>query len=165
MSSHDRHLCEACRQNEYEEYAHQCVHEAIEQNQLWIERFGIRNLPRWDYSLEDCTLTFSREGQAKVICDIVAVGSVQGSSWQWSWGNKNLPATCKARMDEVRSFGEEKQWSKLASPFLNSSDYVGWECASVTFHLLNGIATYRCPDSETPGYFMYLVILSSHFVN
>ena len=68
-------------------------------------------------------------------------------------------------MDEVRSFGEEKAWEKLTSLFLdNSDDYLGWELSSVAVHLLGGTAVYRCPDSETPGYFMYLVVLSSQFV-
>lgn len=54
---------------------------------------------------------------------------------------------------------------QIASLFLKNEESLGWELASVTVHLLQGIAVYRCPDSQTPGYFMYLVILSSEFVN
>jgi hypothetical protein len=166
MSEHDRHLCEACLQEEYEEFAHDCVHKSIDQNNLWLEKYKIEDWPRWDYSLEDATLTFSQDGKSKVVCNIQAIGSVQGDSWEWSWGNQNLPDLCKTRMTEVREFGEEKQWSKLTSLFLdNDNEYLGWELASVTVHLLDGTAVYRCPDSETPGYFMYLVVLSSEFVN
>ncbi len=165
MTIHERHLCEACRQDEYDEFAHECVHASIAQNDIWYEKYRIDNWPRWDYSLENCTLTFSEAGKAKVICEIRAVGSVQGDSWEWSWGNKNLPDSCKDRMNEVQSFGEEKGWGKLTSLFLDNDDYLGWELASVTVHVLGGIAVYRCPDSETPGYFMYLAILNSRFVN
>ncbi len=166
MVEHDRRLCENCLREEYETFAHECVHESIALNDLWIEKYKIDDWPRWDYSLEDCTLTFSQAGQPKVVCEIRAVGSIQGDSWEWSWGNRNLPDTCKERMEGVRTFGEEKQWPKLTSLFLdNNDDYLGWELASVAVHVLGGTATYRCPDSETPGYFMYLVILSSQFVN
>ena len=166
MAEHDRHLCENCLRGEYEQFAHECVHEAIALNKIWMEKYRIGKWQRWDYSLEDCTLTFSEAGQPKVVCDIRAVGSVQGESWEWSWGNRNLPDSCKDRMEEMRSFGEEKQWHKLTSLFLDSGDdYLGWELASVAVHVLGGIGTYRCPDSETPGYFMYLIILSSQFVN
>jgi hypothetical protein len=165
MSDHNRHLCEACLNDEYDDYSHECVHASMALNKLWLEKYKIKDWPRWDYSLEECTLTFSEAGKAKVICEIRAVGSVQGNSWEWSWGNVNLPDSCKNRIDEVRAFGEEKQWSKLTSLFLDNDDYLGWELASVTVHLLDGIAAYRCPDSETPGYFMYLVILSAQFVN
>lgn len=165
MSDHDRHLCEDCLQEEYEQYAHKRVHESMAQNEAWMRKYKIKEWPRWDYSLEECTLTFSEAGKPKVVCDIRAVGSVLGNSWEWSWGNKNLPDSCKARIDEVRSFGEEKQWNRLTSLFIDNDDYLGWELAAVTAHLLSGIAVYRCPDSQTPGYFMYLVILSSQFIN
>jgi hypothetical protein len=165
MSNHDRNLCQTCLENEYDEFAHALVHKSIEQNEVWIEKYRIRDWPRWDYSLDDATLTFSQEGSPKVVCQMQAVGSVQDESWEWSWGNANLPEPCKTRMFEIREFGKTKEWSKLTSLFLDNSDYLGWELASVSVHLLGGKATYRCPDSETPGYYMYLVILSSQFVN
>src|SRR6185312_14902931 len=105
-----RHLCEDCLQKEYEEFAHTCVHKSIDQNDLWLEKYKIGTWGRWDYSLEDATLTFSQDGKPKVVCNIQAIGSVMGNSWEWSWGNENLPDSCKTRMNEVREFGEEKQW-------------------------------------------------------
>jgi hypothetical protein len=165
MSTHDRNLCEACLEDEYDEFAHARIHESIALNTVWIDKYRIGTWQRWDYSLEHATLTFSQDGKPKVVCQIQAVGSVQGESWEWSWGNANLPGPCKTRMPEVRAFGETKEWSKLTSLFLDNSDYLGWELASVSVHLLGGNATYRCPDSETPGYYMYLAILSSEFVN
>jgi len=162
MSDHERHLCDTCLRDEYDEFAHDCIHKSIDQNNVWLEKYKINDWPRWDYSLEEATLTFSQKG----VCQIQAIGSVQGSSWEWSWGNKNLPDSCKTRMHEVRRFGEEKQWPTLTTLFLdNDSEYFGWELASVSVHILNGIAVYRCPDSDTLGYFMYLVILSAQFVN
>jgi hypothetical protein len=165
MSDHERHLCETCLQDEYKEFAHDCIHRSIAQNNLWLEKYKINAWPRWDYLLEENTLTFSDAGKAKVVCNIRAVGSVQGDSWEWSWGNMNLPESCKIRMNEVREFGEEKQWDRLTSLFLENTEDLGWELAAITVHVLGGAAVYRCPDSETPGYFMYLVILSSEFVN
>ena len=166
MAGHNRQLCENCLREEYEHFAHECIHESITKNEAWLDQYRIRSWQRWDYSLDDCTLTFSQAGETKVLCDVRAIGSVQGDSWEWSWGNKNLPDACKGRMDEVRALGQEKGWERLSQLFLdNDNDYLGWELASVTSHVLDGIAVYRCPDSETPGYFMYLVILSSEFVN
>jgi len=165
MSDLDHHLCDPILDEEYKEFAHECVHKSIDQNNVWLEQYRINDWPRWDYSLEDATLTFSKDGKPKVVCEIRAIGSVQGDSWEWSWGNANLPDACKDRMLEVRDFGEEKQWGRLRSLFLkNDDEYLGWELASITVHVLGGTAVYRCPDSETPGYFMYLVILKSEFV-
>jgi len=165
MSTHERHLCHSCLQLEYETYAHDRVHESMDQNKAWFAKYQIDACPRWHYSLEDATLTFLEGGKVKVICDIQAVGSVVGDEWEWAWGNKNLPLACKSRMMDVKEFGEEKNWNKLTSLFLPSDEYLGWELASITVHLLGGIGVYRCPDRETPGYFMYLAVLTSRFVN
>jgi len=164
MSDHDRNLCESCLEAEYDAFAHDLIHKSMAQNEVWLKKYKINDWPRWDYSLEEGTLTFSRDGKAQVICEIEAVGSVEGDSWEWTWGNSNLPDACRSRMHKVREFGEEKEWSKLTSLFLANDDYLGWELASVSVHLLGGIAAYRCPDSEAPGYFMYVAVLSSRFV-
>jgi len=165
MSHNGRHLCEACLADEYESWAHDRIHESIAQNDIWLQKYKINDWPRWDYSLEEATLTFSNQGKPQVVCNIQAVGSVEADSWEWTWGNKNLPDACKTRVHEVREFGEKKQWTKLSTLFLDNEEYLGWELASVSVHLLDGIAVYRCTDSENPGYFMYLVILSSQFVS
>ncbi len=62
----------------------------------------------------------------------------------------------------MRVFGEEKQWKKLTQLFLDCDEYTGWACSSMANRVLRGIGTYRCPG-ETG--FVYLVILSSEFVN
>jgi hypothetical protein len=66
-------------------------------------------------------------------------------------------------MQEVNEFGQEKKWEKLTTLFLNNDEYLGWECASIASHVLNGIGAYRCPSGD--GNFVYVVILSSRFVN
>jgi len=149
MSDNPNHLCEPQISEEYEAWAHERIHESIAQNNIWVEKYKINDWPRWDYSLEHATLTFSEDGNLKVVCSIQAVGSAQEDSWEWSWGNANLPDACKTRMSEVKQFGEKKQWGRLASLFLKNEESLGWELASVTVHLLQGIAVYRCPDSQT----------------
>jgi len=133
-------------------------------NEIWLAKYKIDDWPRWDYSMEEGTLTFSEEGKPKVICDMQVVGSTQGESWEWSWGNINFPIACRQRIQEVKAFGEEKQWEKLTSLFLENDEFLGWECVAISNHVLNGIAAYRCP-SRREGDFIYLVILSSRFVH
>jgi hypothetical protein len=138
MNDHDRHLCEACLQEEYESFSHSCIHESMAQNELWLEKYAIDSWPRWDYSMENGTLTFSLDGKQKVICQIEVVGSTNAESWEWSWGNENLPLACRRRMKAVYAFGEEKQWSRITTLFLESDKYIGWECSSVASHVLGG---------------------------
>src|SRR6185437_8162477 len=149
----DRHLCPACLESEYETYRHARVHELMELNKHWLEQFKIDYWPRWDYDLDSSTLVFSQNGQRKVIADIEVVGTVHGTSWEWAWGNLNLPEPCRARIGAVREFGEEKQWAKLTTLFLESDDFLGWELTSIAAHILGAKGAYRCPDSERPSDF------------
>ena len=166
MAEHDRHLCENCLQDEYESFSHICFHESMAHNDVLKEKYRMGKWPRWDYSMDDATLIFSEEGKAKVICSIEVAGSTTPDSWQWSWGNKNIPESCKKRMSEVRAFGEEKQWIRLTTLFLGSDQYVGWECATVASHILGGIGVYKCPSSGlTKQDAVFVVILSAEFVN
>jgi len=135
-------------------------------NKVWLKEYKIDDWPRWDYEMDDATLIFSENGKAKVICQIEVAGSTNPTSWEWSWGNENYPLTCRKRMEEVRTLGEEKQWDKLTSLFLEYDEYVGWECASIANHVLNGIGVYKCPSSEeNKENAVYVVILSAQFVN
>ena len=115
MSDHERHLCDACLKDEYEEFRHSCVHESMAKNDVWLEKYRINDWPRWDYSMEEATLAFSENGQVKVICDMQVVGSTNGDSWEWSWGNTNFPLACRQLMQVVNEFGQEKKWEKLTT--------------------------------------------------
>lgn len=166
MTEHvDLCLCEACLEKQYEEYKHACVHELMVLNEKWLAEFKIGDWPRWDYELESSTLTFSDEGEARVVADIQVVGTVQGVEWEWSWGNITLPAKCRSRMAAVKASGEGKNWSKLTSLFQGSDDHLGWEFTAVSAHILCAKGGYRCPDEQVPGNFLYTVVLDSRFIN
>jgi hypothetical protein len=166
MSDHDRQLCDACLLKEYKSFSHRCIHESMAQNKQWIEKFRIDSWPRWDYSMENATLTFSEKGKAKVICQIEVVGSTTPESWEWAWGNENFPSACRKRMGLVHALGEEKEWDRLTTLFLESDEYVGWECASIASHVLGGLGIYRCPASDgAEEEAVYVVIVSAEFVN
>lgn len=139
----------------------------MDRNREWTERFKIGDWPRWDYDHERSQLTFSAEGRVRIVADIVVVGTVDkdGSRWEWSWGNPNFPAHSRESMEKIKEFGEEKDWAKLTSLFLDNDDHLGWELSSIAAHILNAEGTYRCPDDEESGNFIYLVAFNTRFVN
>jgi hypothetical protein len=163
MSEHERHLCESCLKDEYDLFRHACIHESQAKNDLWFAKYRINDWPMWFYSMEDASLTFSTEEDVvKVICHIQVVGSTEKDSWEWSWGNTNLPEICKTRMNEVFNFGKEKGWARLTTLFLENDQYTGWECVSIASHLLKGLGVYRCGDEEEA---VWVVVLGCEFVN
>lgn len=162
-----RQICNACLEKEYETYAHARVHESMQRNDGWINGFMINDWPRWDYDHEVGRLIFSERGCAKVIADVVAVGTVnrRGTRWEWSWGNPNFPAHSRESMSIVRAFGEEKEWPKLTTLFLENDEYLGWELSAISAHILDAEGAYRCPDSDEPGNFIYLLAFNTRSVN
>lgn len=159
-----RQLCEACLEKEYETYRHARVHEAMQQNDLWKERFQIDAWPRWDYDLDSNTLVFSQDGRPKVSARIVAAGSVHNDQWEWTWGNRTFPDPTRMITEVVRSFGERKQWPALTTLFLPYDAYLGWELTAIAAHLCEAEATYRCPGSVANDY-LYLMLFETKYID
>ena len=162
---HHRQLCDACLEKEYEEYRHARVHETIDRNKAWRERFRIDSWPHWNYDFEAETLTFSEDGKPRVIADMIVVGSLHGTEWEWAWGNPHMPLRSQERMSVVRDFGEEKEWPKLTTLFLEGDMSQCWEFSSIAVHLLGADGVYRCPDAENPGNFTFVLAFNTRFVN
>jgi hypothetical protein len=162
---HQRHICDACLESEYKTYAHARVHEWMANNKIWLERFAINSYPRWDYDPSADQLKFSQDGRLRVVADVVTIGGVdnQGTQWEWTWGNPNHPDSSRIPMQAVREFGMEKEWARLTTLFLENDEYLGWELSSIAAHILGAEGIYRCPDSNEPGNFTYLAVMSTHF--
>jgi len=135
----------------------------MERNKEWMEKFRIGKWPRWDYDFEAETLTFS-DGRPRVIADMIVVGSLNGSEWEWTWGNPNMPARSQEKMSLIREFGEQKEWSKLTTLFLKGDQHMGWEFAAIAAHLLGADGAYRCPDSQSPGNFTFVLAFDTRYV-
>lgn len=54
-------------------------------------------------------------------------------------------------MDEVRQFGEEKQWDRLTSLFIENTEYLGWELAAITVHLLEELRYIAALTARHPA--------------
>jgi hypothetical protein len=162
----ERHICDACLQSEYEEYRHARVHEFMEKNDSWQERFEIDACPRWDFNDETSQITFSKDGRSIAIADVVITGTVGkgGTQWEWSWGNVKMPDKWRIPMNSVREFGEEKQWPTLTDLFLDSDEFLGWELSSIAAHILGAEAVYRFPYTDS-GNFVYLAVMRTRFAD
>jgi hypothetical protein len=87
--------------------------------------------------------------------DVTVVGSIEGSSWEWSWANPNYQARSKLGMEKVREFGEANGYDKLTSVFLDADDYTGWEMTAVAAHILDALGAYRFPTEKGHSYLVY----------
>jgi hypothetical protein len=122
-----------------------------------MEQFQIDRWDRFDWNQEKAELVFSHGGKPRVIADIVFVGSVSKRShtWLWSWANASNLEPMKARMREVRDYGEEHRLLKLAGAHWKATEQDGWEMTAVAALLLDAIGAYRSPSDDG---FTYMVI-------
>ena len=131
-----------------------------EKQDIFRETFRIGEFERYDYDQGTGQLVFSNAGKSGVICEVAFVGSfaLRNETWLWSWANSSNSELVKAKMREVRSYGEQHRYQRLAGAFWNASADSGWEMTGIAAYLLNAIGAYRCPDEKRH---LYMVVLSA----
>jgi hypothetical protein len=142
-------VCEDC----FREFLHPLVHELMDKNKQFKERYGPH--ARWDWDEVAVTLTFTDPVSPTLQIDVTVVGSTEGTSWEWSWANPNIPAREKLDMERVREFGEANGYERLKSAFLDADDYAGWEMTAVAAHVLDALGAYRFPTDRGYCYLVY----------
>jgi hypothetical protein len=142
-------VCADC----FREFLHPIVHELMDKNKLFFERYGRHS--RWDWDNVAVTLTFSDPVLPTVRIDVTVVGSTVGDSWEWSWANPNYQAHSAQDMDKIREFGETNGYDKLTSAFLDADEFTGWEMTAVAAHLLGAPGAYRFPMDHGYCYLVY----------
>jgi hypothetical protein len=140
----------------FEDVLHTFVHESIDKNQLFGERYG--KYKRWDWDAETVTLTFSDPDKVPLRIDVAVVGTTKGNRWQWTWANRNFELRSRLGVEKVREYGELNGYEKLTSAFIDADEYTGWEMTSVAVHVLNALGSYRFQTDEGYCYLVYLRI-------
>jgi len=147
-------VCDDC----FWEFLHPLVHESMEKNKRFEQKYGRHK--RWDWDENSSTLTFSDAGVPKIRIQVSIVGTTEGDSWEWSWANRNIPETSKLGLEKVRKFGESNGYEKLTSAFLAADDSTGWEMTAVAVHLMRAEGSYRFPTDNGFCYLVYRTVES-----
>ncbi|MFE7191049.1 DUF6882 domain-containing protein [Kitasatospora sp. NPDC057595] len=85
---------------------------------VMIERFGLSGDVRYEWSMDDARITWSRAGKVFLAGRLTVIGSVSipRQSWLWSWANESLPPAALGEIERVRRFGEENGHPVLPWP-------------------------------------------------
>lgn len=142
-------VCDDC----FREYLHPIVHELMDKNEQFFNRYGRHK--RWDWDNEAVTLTFSDPALPTICVDVTMAGTVEGNSWEWSWANTNIPSHSKLDMEKIREFGQANGYDKLTTAFLEADEFTGWEMTAVAAHLLGAPGAYRFPTENGYCYLIY----------
>jgi len=137
----------------FREFRHPLVHELMDKNKRFDERYGGR--ARWDWDDVAATLTFSDPVKSTVRIDVTVVGSTEGKSWEWSWANSNYELFSKRDMEKVREFGQANGYEQLTSAFLEADEDTGWEMTAIAANILDAPGAYRFPTDAGYCYLIY----------
>jgi hypothetical protein len=142
-------LCDDC----FEDFVHPLWHELEEKNDRYFKQYGRHQ--RWDWDDEAVTLTFSDPALATVRIGVSVVGTTEGSSWEWSWANQNIPAHKKRDIEKVREYGVANKFEKLTTAFLDADEYTGWEMTAVAANVLDAPGAYSFPTDRGRCWLLY----------
>jgi hypothetical protein len=148
-------ICDDC----FEEFLHPLVHEAMEKNNQFQEKYGLH--ARWNWDDKQSLLIFSDPERPTLYIQVSIVGTTEGSSWEWSWANSNLKPHTKRDMEKVRDFGEANGYDKLTTAFLDADEFTGWEMTAIAVHILEAPGSYRFPTEKGYCYLIFREILES----
>lgn len=114
------------------------------------KQYCLDDYERYDWNQETGQLVFSHGGIARVIADIVFVGSLSTvtNTWLWSWANSSLWEHVKAPMREVRDMGDKHRYYKLAAAHWSAVETDGWNMTAVAAQLLKAKGAYRTPSER-----------------
>jgi hypothetical protein len=142
-------ICDDC----FQEFLHPLVHELMDKNKAFDDRYGLH--ARWDWDSDAATITFSDPARPTLRIVATVVGTTEGDSWEWTWANRNFEAHTKNDIEKVRAYGEANGYEQLTSAFLDADEHTGWEMTAVAAHLLNSPGAYRFPTDRGYCYLVY----------
>jgi len=121
-----------------------------EKQDVLRSQFHLSEHERYDWYQESGQLIFSNRGTPAVIAAIQFVGSVStySNTWLWSWSNESFLEDVRAKLHEVRAYGEKHSLLKLACPYWEAAEEDGWEMAAISAYLLGAKGVYRSPDEN-----------------
>ena len=148
---------------EFSNFSDEAFRELQRLNENCERNFRIGSWERWDYNLEEATLTFSHGGVPKLIASVLVAGTTSNSSgtWMWGWANNHLPKQVSEGVSSVKEFGEIEGQAQLTSEKLPDTENLGWMMTAVAVKVLGARGAYRCPTKT--GY-VYFVLTSLDFV-
>lgn len=156
-------LCSACylerRRLNWPRSTHEEQAELVQRSVEYLQakqdalarEYQLNDHERYDWDQDSGHLVFSNQGRPAVIADFQFVGSVskRTGTWLWSWANASNLEAVRARVREVRAYGDQHRLLKLACAHWSAKEEDGWEMAAVAAYLLKAKGAYRSPDGNT----------------
>ena len=97
--------------SEYNALLRECMSEVEGKNQILSKEYGLGSFERWDIDQEVGELGFSNQGDPKLVCEVVILGSYSNVSetWLWGWANESLLENLTSAHPEIHKILKKKK--------------------------------------------------------
>lgn len=121
-----------------------------------VEEYGLLGDVQYFWSMDDLTMTFSRQGKEFLRGRITMVASVNTryGTWLWSWANESLPPQVLGEIAEVRRHGEANGYPLLVWPSFKADQKAVAQVRALAADLLGAEGIWRSVNGDQELYFL-----------
>jgi len=136
---------------QYEELVTDARKSANEKIEAAKEKYGLGTYSRYEIDLSTATIRFlDDKGLEKIRSDIQVAGSwsPRSATWLWSWDNESVPEGAKAKLAQVREFGEKNDIEHIMDSFEPCEEGEAWTVTAIAAQVLAAECIYRAPGAN-----------------
>jgi hypothetical protein len=139
----------------YDQYANKCCKELQKFQDSFKAKYDIDNYDNWFYT-QASEIIRLYSADKEIHFKYIPIGSFSRNTntWMWAWANNDSIESRKLQTLKVKEFGQNKGYDNLINDYFEGDEYTGWELASITFKLLEGIGVYRIVSDHLEKYFL-----------
>jgi len=141
----------------FSQYRDVCVEEISSLQDEFKKVYDLNSYERWSFDEDFGVFHFESDDGRKLYFKYSLVGSFsqKTSTWKWSWDNEHLKLSERRRIDEVKAFGEENEFTSLTTGLIEADEYTGWEMTSIAAKILSAIGAYRFTHEHLTFYVVF----------
>jgi hypothetical protein len=141
----------------FSQYRDMCVEEISSLQDEFKKVYDLNNYERWSFDEDFGVFHFESDDGRALYFKYSLVGSFseKTSTWKWSWDNEHLKASERRRVDEVKTFGEQNDFTSLTTGLIGADEYTGWEMTSICAKILSAIGVYRFTQEHLTFYVIF----------
>jgi hypothetical protein len=141
----------------FNQYKDRCVEEISSLQDEFKKLYDLNSYERWSFDEDFGVFHFESDDGRVLYFKYSLVGSLSEntSTWKWSWDNEHLKPSERRRVDEVKMFGEQNDFTSLITGLLEADEYTGWEMTSISARILNAMGVYRFTQEHLTFYIIF----------
>jgi hypothetical protein len=149
-SEHDKSRVTELDTISFEDLSKKAYEYLYEQQEICDTVYKIGSYEHWFYDQMTGELTFSHNGEKKLIIDYEEVGSVSEATntFLWAWANANIEEKVRSEIIKVEKYGGSRGFDKLTDGKWKADLYDGWEMTAIASYLLKAKGAYRVPSNN-----------------